>query len=167
MAHRLWAIVYGTLVLRIGHTRASDTISVVEIEFFLSCFLLVNTWPGSHQKFFISYKHFLRSKIPSACNWLRLWKGVTGMLVTDVGDEMCWWQLSDEDDGFGHFSHKNHFSLNSSAKNQHSKDVTEILSTAVNYRHQLSVTNITMSPRSLSQWKDLLSFTVLRCWWQN
>ena len=63
---------YETLVMSIGHTRSYDTISVVEIEFFLSCFLLVNTWPRSNQKFFISYKYFLRSKIPLACNWLGL-----------------------------------------------------------------------------------------------
>ena len=55
------------------------------------------------------------------------------MLVTDVGDEMCWCQLYDVVDGFGHFGHRN------------SKDITkiEILSpTSKNYR-QLEVTSIT------------------------
>ena len=32
---------------------------------------------------------------------------VTSMLVMDVGDEICWWQLKDVGDGFGHFDHQN------------------------------------------------------------
>ena len=36
----------------------------------------------------------------------------TSMLVTDDGDEMCWWQFENVGNGFGHFSH------------QHSKIVT-------------------------------------------
>ena len=39
---------------------------------------------------------------------------VTSMLITDVGEEMCWLQLQDSGDSFGQFSHK------------HSKDVTKI-----------------------------------------
>ena len=33
-------------------------------------------------------------------------KTVTSMLVTDIGDEVCWWQLWDVDDRFGHFRHR-------------------------------------------------------------
>ena len=32
-------------------------------------------------------------------------KRVTSMLVMDVGDKMCWWQLLDVREGFGHFGH--------------------------------------------------------------
>ena len=31
---------------------------------------------------------------------------VTSMLVTDVGNEMCWWQLQNFVDGFCHFGHQ-------------------------------------------------------------
>ena len=37
------------------------------------------------------------------------------MLVTDFGGEICWWQVGDVDDGFGHFCHE---SLNIRAGNQ-------------------------------------------------
>ena len=71
---------------------------------------------------------------------------VTSMLVTDVGDEMCWWQLVDVDDRFGHFGHRHPLSFHINVRHQHSKHVTrtEILSsTSENFR-QLLVTNITL-----------------------
>ena len=49
------------------------------------------------------------------------------MLVTDVGDEMCWGQFEDVDDGFGHFGDQNPLSLNISVGHQHPKDFTKIL----------------------------------------
>ena len=36
---------------------------------------------------------------------------VTSMLVLDVGDEMCWVQLKDVGDGFGHVSHQHPLSF--------------------------------------------------------
>ena len=36
---------------------------------------------------------------------------LTSVLVTDVGDEMCWWQLYDVGDGFSHFDHQNPLSF--------------------------------------------------------
>ena len=32
--------------------------------------------------------------------------GSTSMLVTDVGDEMCWSKFQDVGDDFGHFGHQ-------------------------------------------------------------
>ena len=36
---------------------------------------------------------------------------VRSMLVTDVGDEMCWWQLWGVSDGFGHFGRQHLLTL--------------------------------------------------------
>ena len=47
-----------------------------------------------------------------------VWK-VTLMFVTDVGDEMCWWQLLDFGDGFGHFGHQYQLSFYISVGHQH------------------------------------------------
>ena len=47
---------------------------------------------------------------------------VTSMLVTDVGDEMCWWQLYDVGDNFGHFGNQNLLSFYISVGHQHSND---------------------------------------------
>ena len=44
----------------------------------------------------------------------------------DVGDEMCWWQLWDVGDGFGHFRHQRLLSFNISVGQQHPKNVTNI-----------------------------------------
>ena len=35
----------------------------------------------------------------------------TSMLVTDVWDEICWWQLLDVGDSFDHFGHQNQLSF--------------------------------------------------------
>ena len=48
----------------------------------------------------------------------------TSMLVTDVGDEMCWRQLWDVGDGSCRFRHQHSLSLNISVGHQHPKDVT-------------------------------------------
>ena len=50
----------------------------------------------------------------------------TSMLVTDVGDEMCWRQLWDACDGFRRFLHQYPLSFNISVGNQQPKDVTNI-----------------------------------------
>ena len=51
---------------------------------------------------------------------------VTSMLVIDVGDEICWWQLYDVSDGFDHFGHQHPLSSYISVGHQYSKDVTNI-----------------------------------------
>ena len=48
------------------------------------------------------------------------------MLVTDVGDEMCWRQLWDVSDGFDRFRHQHPLSFNIIVGHQDSKDVTNI-----------------------------------------
>ena len=48
------------------------------------------------------------------------------MLVMNVGDEMCWWQLSDIGDGFDHFCHQRPLSFNINVGHQYRKDVTNI-----------------------------------------
>ena len=48
------------------------------------------------------------------------------MLVTDVGDEMCWREFYDVGDASDYFGHQHPLSLNTSVGDQLSKDVTEI-----------------------------------------
>ena len=71
------------------------------------------------------------------------------MLVTDVGDEMCWRQLWDVDDGFRRFRHQHPLSFKISVGHQHPKDVTniEILSLTSKNCHQDKVTNKNSQPR--------------------
>ena len=74
------------------------------------------------------------------------------MLVADVGDEMCWWQLWDVGGGFGHYGDKHPLSLHLSVKHQPSKDVTNIeiqLPTLCHQHHDftnITVTKINLSP---------------------
>ena len=58
--------------------------------------------------------------------WFRYGRKATSMLVTDVGDEMCWRKLWDVGDGFGHFGHQHPPDFNIIVGHQHSKDVTNI-----------------------------------------
>ena len=51
---------------------------------------------------------------------------VTSLLVTDVGDEMGWWQLHDVGDSFSHFGYRHQLSFYISVEHQQSKDVTKI-----------------------------------------
>ena len=51
----------------------------------------------------------------------------TSMLVTDVGDEICWRQFLDVSDAFGYFGHQHHLSLNIGVGHHLPKDVTKIL----------------------------------------
>ena len=44
----------------------------------------------------------------------------------DVGDEICWWQLLDVGDCFGHFGPNLPVSLYITVGHQYSKDVTKI-----------------------------------------
>ena len=69
------------------------------------------------------------------------------MLVTGVWDEMCWSQLYDVGDGFGHFGRQHPPSFYISNGHQHSKDVIniEIQSPTSTDGHQLQVTNITIT----------------------
>lgn len=64
-------------------------------------------------------------------------ESVTSMLVTDVGYKMCWWQLYDIGDGFGH-QHPLSFYIGVGSLNK--KDVTKIeilpLVLAPNSSHQ-------------------------------
>ena len=53
------------------------------------------------------------------CKWR-----VTSMMVTVVGEEMCWRQLGDVGDGFGRSRHQHPLSFYISVEHQHSKDVT-------------------------------------------
>ena len=48
------------------------------------------------------------------------------MLVTDVGNDMCWWQLWDVGNGFSPFRHQHPLSFNISVGYQHPKHVTNI-----------------------------------------
>ena len=58
------------------------------------------------------------------------------MLVTDVGDEMCWRQRLDVGDGFGRLSHQHALSFNISVGKQHSKDVTNMKLSISKFYHQ-------------------------------
>ena len=71
------------------------------------------------------------------------------------------------------FGHQDRLSFYISVGYQHSKGVTkiEILSPTSQNNRQLYITNITMSPTSLSSFGDEpsrwnMSVTTLRCWWQ-
>ena len=66
-------------------------------------------------------------------------------------DEICWRQLGDVGDGFGHFRHQDPLSFIISVGHQHPKDVTniEILSLTSKYCNQDRVTNIHLSPTSM------------------
>ena len=52
------------------------------------------------------FNHLQTKNVCWIFNGFRL--GVTSMLVTDVGDEMCWLKLSNVVEGFGHFGHQYH-----------------------------------------------------------
>ena len=69
---------------------------------------------------------------------------VTSMLVTDVGDQMYWWQVWDVDDRFT--------MLMNDERCWWTKKVANImiLPPTSEISHHLKVTNITMSPTSLS-----------------
>ena len=78
-------------------------------------------------------------------------KRVTSKLMTDVADEMCWWQLLVVGDGLGDgFCHHHPLCFCISVEHQHLKDVTniDIQSPTSTYRHQLLVTNITVTVRN-------------------
>ena len=75
-------------------------------------------------------------------------QAVTSMLVTDVGEEICWWQLWDVGDNFGHFGRQHPLSFYISVGHQHPKDVIniEILSpTSLNSHQHHDVANITVT----------------------
>ena len=103
-----------------------------------------------NQAYFALKKLFIRSAdhLSFLCcqNLFLIWlKRAISMLVTDIRDEMCWWQLWDAGDGFGRFCHQHPLSFNISVGQQHPKDVTniEILSVKSKNCHQYPlVTNI-------------------------
>jgi len=66
--------------------------------------------------------------------------------VTDVGDEMCWWQCYIVSNSFGHFGHQHPLCFYISVGQQHSNNVTNILnlSPTLSYQHH-NVTNITVT----------------------
>ena len=73
---------------------------------------------------------------------------VTLMLVTDVGDQMCWWQVWDVDDRFRMLVND----LIHWENHQHNEKVADImiLTPTSQISHHHRVTNITMSSTSLS-----------------
>ena len=73
------------------------------------------------------------------------------MLVTDVGDEMCWRQLLDVGDGFGRFCHQHSLSFNISVGGQDPNDITDIEILALTFKncHQDEVTNIRLLATSM------------------
>ena len=75
---------------------------------------------------------------------------VTLMLVADVGDKMCEWQLKDVGDGFGDFGHQHPLSFPISVEHQRPK-----MSPTSKNCYQFHVINIMMSPTSLSPFISL------------
>ena len=75
---------------------------------------------------------------------------VRSMLVTDVGDEMCWWQLWGVSDGFGHFGHQHLLTL-ASGSNIKKMSLKSVSVTNKQKSHQLH--------QHLCHWLFLL------CWW--
>ena len=75
------------------------------------------------------------------------WPEVTSMLVTDVGDRMCWWQVWDVGDRFRMLVND----LIHWENHQHNKKVAKImiLIPGSQTSHHQKVTNITMSLTSL------------------
>ena len=73
------------------------------------------------------------------------------MLVTDVGDEICWRQLCDVGDGFDRFSHQHSPSFNTGFGHEQPKDVPniEILSPTPENCQKHKVMNIDLSPTSV------------------
>ena len=90
----------------------------------------------------------------------------TSMLVADVGDEMCWWQLWDVGGGFGHFYGKHPLSLHLSVKHQPLKDVTniEIQLPTLSHQHH-DFTNITITKINLSPNWVRIGFWIWSCTW--
>ena len=62
--------------------------------------------------------------------------GVRSILLTDVGDEMCWWQLKDVGDDSGHFGDQ-YPQFFMSVGHQHSKDVTVTKQYGSTLKHSL------------------------------
>jgi len=103
-----------------------------------------------------NFKH-ASSKQLQAINWKLL---ATSMLVTGVGDEICWWQFQDVGVGFGHFGHQHPLSLN--VGYQHPKDVTKILilsPTFLNCHQHHNVTNMTVAKTTLFVIKNIFRIT--------
>ena len=70
-------------------------------------------------RFFIETNFLWNQKVLTAA----LYFSTRSILVTDVADEMCWWQLWDVGDGFGgHFGH----TTSAIFLDQHSIDVIKI-----------------------------------------
>ena len=89
-------------------------------------------------------------------------KRATSMLVTDVGDEMCLWQLWDVGDGFGCFCRQHPLSLNISVGHQQPKDVTNI--------EILSPTSVCHQLFHLALENMLVEKMIVMCWnlsWSN
>ena len=67
------------------------------------------------------------------------------MLLIDVGDGMCWWQLLDIGDGFENFGLPYIFTLASGTNNQIMSPTSKFLSVTPHNGHSLEVTNITVT----------------------
>ena len=80
------------------------------------------------------------------------------MLVTDVGDEMCWRQLWDVGDSFGRFCHQHPLFFNISVWHQHPKIVSKIKS-PTSTRDNIYVASLAL--------ESLMLVTVKERWWQK
>ena len=87
------------------------------------------------------------------------------MLLTDVGDEMCWWQLWVVGDGFGPFLHHHSLSFNIGFLHQHPEDDTNIekLSPTYNDQHRLA----TNSGSSLTSMSPVIKNTPFVCFYSE
>ena len=71
------------------------------------------------------------------------------MLVTDVGDQMCWWQVWDVCDRFRMLVTDLIHQHNEKSR-QHNDSATVLPTTVLPTSHHPKITNITMSPTSLT-----------------
>ena len=83
-------------------------------------FSLIMTYTQSMKMFLVNQFTLWTERI------LRLYLSATSMLVTDVEEEMCWWQLKDVGDGLGYFGHEHHLYLKISVGCQHPKDSAKL-----------------------------------------
>ena len=109
----------------------------------------IHSWFGLLQSFWKAWKVFLNhfeSLQHSSIQFRTFLRFIghesfmlTSVLVTDVGDEMCWWRLYDVGDGFSNFDYQHSLSFYINNGDQQSKDIAnlEIQSPTSTNRHQL------------------------------
>ena len=83
---------------------------------------------------------------------------VASMLVTDVGDEMCWRRLWDAGDGFGRFRHQHPLSRALTSKRCHQHKVTNInLSSRSNEDRQIEPNCLDKIGCNLTQLQNIIA----------